>query len=248
MSYYKILTNGVVTDANDVFLRWQAKHKMMIVCPPEQGQFIQSSDQESIYRVPWLLPAPEDVAAQYMTADAVEITEDEYKALRAVLDAGEVPAEEPNQEQQEPQEVVVPGMELDYLRSLKIKEMSEKCRASIISGVDVTLSDGAQHHFSLTVEDQLNLVSLSALTMQGQEQIPYHADGEPCRFFSSEDFQAVVAAATEWKTMQESYFNSLKVYIQSVDDAVELAAIEYGAAVPAEYWSTVLEALYQSGD
>ena len=243
MSYYKILTNGVVTDANDVFLRWQAKHKMMIVCPPEQGQFIQSSDQESIYRVPWLLPAPEDVAAQYMTADAVEITEDEYTALRAVLDAGEVPADAPEPAQEQPEQVP-PSEELEHLRQLKIHEMSATCNAVITSGVDVALSDGKNHHFSLTVEDQLNLVSLSALVMQGQKQIPYHADGEECQFYSLEDFQAITAAATAWKTAQESYFNSLRAYIQGINDAAELAAVEYGTPVPFEYQSSVLQALY----
>ena len=245
MNFYKILTNGVVTDANDVFLRWQPKHKTMMVCSPEQGQFIQGTDQ-TIYRVPWLLPAPEDVADNYMTVDAVEITEDEYKALRAVLDAGEVPADAPESAQEQPEQVP-PSEELERLRQLKIHEMSATCNAVITSGVDVALSDGLTHHFSLSVEDQLNLVSLSALILQGQTQIPYHVDGEPCAFFSVEDFQAVTRAATEWKTMQESYFNSLKNYIQHIQHASELAAVTYGTAVPYEYQSAVLQALGGGG-
>ncbi|MCD8189062.1 MAG: hypothetical protein LUD78_02395 [Clostridiales bacterium] len=129
------------------------------------------------------------------------------------------------------------------IRADKITEMSTACNAAITAGVDVTLSDGESHHFSLTVEDQLNLVSLSALLTAGQEAVPYHADGEECRYYTAEDFTAIVAAATAWKMYHEAYFNSLKAYISALEDTAEIQAIVYGCAIPVEYQSEVYQAL-----
>ncbi|MCD7820866.1 MAG: hypothetical protein LUG64_01460 [Clostridiales bacterium] len=132
---------------------------------------------------------------------------------------------------------------LEGIRADKIAEMSADCEAQITDGVDVTLSDGESHHYSLTVEDQLNLVSLSALLTAGQEAVPYHADGEECRYYTAEDFAAIVTVATAWKMYHEAYFNSLKAYISALEDTAEIRAIAYGCAIPAEYQSEVYQAL-----
>ncbi|MCD7886733.1 MAG: hypothetical protein LUG44_03840 [Clostridiales bacterium] len=132
---------------------------------------------------------------------------------------------------------------LEDIRADKIAEMSQTCEDKITAGVDVTLSDGESHHYSLTVEDQLNLVSLSAMLTAGQEAVPYHADGEECRYYTAEDFAAIVAMATTWKMYHEAYFNSLKAYISALEDTAEIRAIAYGCAIPAEYQSEVYQTL-----
>lgn len=88
MTYYKIIKDGIVIDANYVFLRWQEKHKTMLACEPEHGQFIQSTDQQEIWTVDWLNPVPAELAGAYDVIEAVEITADEYAALRKQLDNG----------------------------------------------------------------------------------------------------------------------------------------------------------------
>lgn len=88
MNYYKVIKNGIVIDANCVFLRWQDKHRTMVVCRPENGQFIQSSDQQVIWRVDWLNPIQNELSGKYDTVDAVEITAEEYAELRQRLDSG----------------------------------------------------------------------------------------------------------------------------------------------------------------
>ena len=46
---------------------------------------------------------------------------------------------------------------LEDVKAKKIADMSEACRNAIIAGFDVLLSDGKPHHFSMTIEDQLNI-------------------------------------------------------------------------------------------
>ena len=135
---------------------------------------------------------------------------------------------------------------LNTIKANKTAEMSAACRAAIVAGFDVTLSDGKDHHFSLTVEDQLNLNALFGLLAAGAEQVPYHADGETCVYFTAADMQVVVQEATAHKTYHESYFNSLKAYIASKRTAASVHAIEYGTEIPEQYQSDVLKALLEA--
>ena len=134
---------------------------------------------------------------------------------------------------------------LNTIKANKTAEMSAACRAAIVAGFDVALSDGKDHHFSLTVEDQLNLNALFGLLATGAEQVPYHADGETCMYFTAADMQTVVQEATAHKTYHESYFNSLKAYIASKRTAASVDAIEYGTEIPEQYQSDVLKALLE---
>lgn len=134
---------------------------------------------------------------------------------------------------------------LNTIKANKTAEMSAACRAAIVAGFDVTLTDGKDHHFSLTVEDQLNLNALFGLLATGAERVPYHADGETCVYFTAADMQTVVQGATAHKTYHESYFNSLKAYIASKRTAASVDAIEYGTEIPEQYQSDVLKALLE---
>lgn len=131
---------------------------------------------------------------------------------------------------------------LAKIRVDKLQELSAECNAVIISGVDVQLADGT-HHFSMSVEDQLNLMSLQAMVTAGQTEVAYHADGEPCRFFTAEEFASLVATATNWKLYHESYYNSMRVYINALEDADTISGITYGDPVPEEYQTDVLKLL-----
>lgn len=124
-----------------------------------------------------------------------------------------------------------------------IAAMSEACAAAITGGVDVALSDGQTCHFSLTLEDQMNLMSLQALVDAGAEAVPYHADGEDCRYYSAADFHTITQAATMWKMYQESYFNSLRSYIQSLESEDDLEAVRYGMEIPEAFQTDVLRQL-----
>lgn len=132
---------------------------------------------------------------------------------------------------------------LDDVKAAKLQELSEACHAAIVAGFDVKLSDGKDHHFSMTVEDQLNINALFGLIAGGTVQVPYHADGEPCRYFSAAEFMSIAEAATAHKTYHESYYNSLKSYVASKRTEASVAAIVYGTDIPTQYQSDVLQTL-----
>ena len=98
---------------------------------------------------------------------------------------------------------------VEDVRTETVAQMSATCNAAIVGGVDVTLTGGETKHFSLTLEDQLNLLSLQGRVASGADSVPYHADGEECSYYSAADFGRIADAATRWKLYQESYFNAL---------------------------------------
>ena len=119
--------------------------------------------------------------------------------------------------------------------------MSYACRIAIENGFDLELR-GEMHHFSLTTQDQLNLMSLSTMT-QTQSLIPYHADGEECTFYTAEEINQIINAAASFKNYQIAYHNALKTYINALDTIEAIAAITYGTPIPDEYKTNVLMVL-----
>ena len=113
--------------------------------------------------------------------------------------------------------------------------------AVITNGIDIVLSDNNTYHFSLTTQDQLNLITLSTMIAGGQEMVPYHADSELCRYYSATDMLNVIQKATEFKSFQVTYFNSLKAYIESMNSVRAIGAVQYGIDIPEEYQSDVLK-------
>lgn len=191
-----------------------------------------------------MLPITSDLY-DYESAEVIQIDEQEYNILKAALETEDEIVIEPETPVEEEPEYVDPNdvVTVDYVKSVKVAEMSNACNKVIINGFDVVLRDGNSYHFSLTTQDQLNLITLSSMVANGEEQIPYHADGELCRFYSADDINIIITTATQFKTYQISYFNALKAYIESLDDMNEISAITYGVDIPAEYQSDVLKVL-----
>lgn len=246
MKYYKIICDskfiGVGTDLD--MRRYQLKHRILLICTPEQAQYIQNKD--SLYRAQWMLPEGiNDVSA--ISATVIEITESEYNSLYSAIESGEdIPIDNDDNQNKENDEPVIDKdteITVEFIREQKINEMSVACSNIITSGFDVVLSDNESHHFSLTTQDQLNLITLTTLMASGETSIPYHADGELCKFYSTDDITAISSGATNFKTYHVSYFNSLKSYIESLNDIEKISAITYGSEIPSEYMSDVLKVL-----
>lgn len=104
----------------------------------------------------------------------------------------------------------------------KKSELSAECEKTIIYGVDV---GGA--HYSLTIEDQANILALTPLAQAGSS-VFYHSDGSMCREYSSDEFLAVVNAATVFKTLQTTYCNLLMRQVETMTNAEQVKAVEYG--------------------
>ena len=191
-----------------------------------------------------MLPITTDLY-KYESAEVIQIDEQEYNTLKTALETEDEIVIEPETPVEEEPEYVDPNdvITVDYVKSVKIAEMSNTCNKVITNGFDVTLSDGNSYHFSLTTQDQLNLITLSSMVASGETQIPYHADGELCRFYSAEDINIIITTATHFKTYQVSYFNALKAYIESMTDIETIGAVVYGMEIPAEHQSDVLKVL-----
>lgn len=247
MGYYKLIngTNFVGTASQPDFRMFQRKHNILLTCDEEEAQYIQIGD--NLYRAMWMVPVTND-AIPYILVDVIRIGEDEFNALS---NGEEFPAA--NAEGQdvlpEIEEQIAPNdadiATLGYIKNKKISEMSAVCNRIISEGFSLALSDGADHHFALTTQDQLNLITLATLVSNGEQAIPYHADGELCKFYSADDVRKIISAATAFKTYHISYFNTIKSYIASLDAMSDVIAVYYGMEIPTEYQSDVLKYLLE---
>ena len=143
-----------------------------------------------------------------------------------------------------PPEPYVPTLE--ELQAAKKREISQACETAIYSGVDVTLTDGSTEHFSLTEHDQLNLFGKQVQLAAGTTELEYHADGQPCRYYSAADMQTIIAAAMQHVSYHTTYCNAVNMWIAGCESTEEVQAIYYGADVPEEYQSDVLKAYIAS--
>gem|GEM_PF-4384087 len=82
----------------------------------------------------------------------------------------------------------------EFLREEKLAELQKACQNAIDEGVEVATSEGTKR-FSLTMQDQINLLRLQNLLDKGCEAIPYHADGEAIWHWSCEDVQNILHEA-----------------------------------------------------
>lgn len=257
MKYYKIINSDrQVIDAliskEISYVKFQQRNKLLVNCAKDEAQGFLSYDLLNVYRTEDMIKFPSNCNYQYDEVTLKEITEDDYNILRKALDDSKPiepepeptpePEPEPNPEPDEPE---VDDNTLELVKTSKVSEMSKTCNKVITNGFDVVLSDGQSHHFSLTLDDQANLSTLSADMMVGSKTLPYHADGEECQFFSVEDMTKIITTAKEFKTYHITYFNSLKLYILSLDDINVIGNIEYGDEIPNENKSEVLLMLEQ---
>lgn len=81
--YYKVIKNNKVIDVLDklVYLKWQPKHKIMVLSDENEAQAILSSDNETIWHEKTLYKIPVD---GYETVSLVPIDIYEYKTLKAL--------------------------------------------------------------------------------------------------------------------------------------------------------------------
>ncbi|OUQ13039.1 acyl carrier protein [Lachnoclostridium sp. An14] len=131
---------------------------------------------------------------------------------------------------------------LEELQANKRREVSAACERAIYNGVSVTLAGGSVEHFALTEHDQINLFGKQAQLAAGVEQLEYHADGQPCRYYRAADMQAIITAAMWHVSYHTTYCNAINMWIAGCETAEEVTAIFYGADVPEEYQSEVLQA------
>ena len=239
MKYFKIILNnqiiGVITSDN--FFKYQPITGCFLLSDEQNGEYLEYKGKT--YRSTWMAPITHYIP--YTTAIVTEITEEEYLIYMEAIDNNQTIEDETDPEPIPVVPYIDPDeqISIDFMRSSKINEMSHACRTTIESGIDVILH-GEIKHFSLTTQDQLNLMGLNTST---GGLIPYHADGEEMTFYTVEEINQIISAANQLKNYNTAYFNSLKTYINALETIEDIAAITYGTPIPEEYKSDVLKVL-----
>lgn len=79
--YYKVIKNNKVIDVLDnlIYLKWDSKHRVMVLTSEDDAQAILSSDKNTIWHERTLYKVPVD---GYDCVDVEEIDEYEYKQLK----------------------------------------------------------------------------------------------------------------------------------------------------------------------
>lgn len=82
--YYKVMKNNKVIDVLDqlIYLKYQPKHKIMVLCDINEAQAILGSDGNTIWHERTLYNIP--VENDYDCVDLVEISKYEYEQLRVL--------------------------------------------------------------------------------------------------------------------------------------------------------------------
>ena len=119
-------------------------------------------------------------------------------------------------------DVIETSEPIDKVISQKKAELSEECEKAIIAGVDV-----GDAHYSLTIEDQANILALTPLAQAGNS-VFYHSDSNMCCEYSPDEFNKIVNAVTAHKTLQTTYCNLLMRQVEEMSDVEEIKAVEYG--------------------
>lgn len=81
--YYKVLKNNKVIDVLDnlIYLKWEPKHKIMVLTGEDDAQAIMSSGKDDIWHVKGFYKVPVD-EPKFETVELEEIDEFEYKQLK----------------------------------------------------------------------------------------------------------------------------------------------------------------------
>lgn len=248
MTYYKIQdeTGLIGVGTSESLRKHQKKHNILLFASGEDAECIDVNG--TLYRDKWFQPMKSDLYP-CMDAKVIAINQEEYDILSEALKEGKTIDEAVPNEVDISNESIVETPEneyeqitAEYVRSVKLKELSAECARTISSGFDLTLS-GEMLHFSMTANDQLNLNSASVQILNGESEIPYHPDGGDFRIFSSDEMVQIINAANAHKTYQLAYFNSLKKWVNALSRISSIQAVTYGSEIPKKYVSSFLKSL-----
>jgi len=213
---YKAIYENIVIDVfkDLTYMRFLPKSKRVVMTDKSSANCILSSNKKEQYHVKGM-PYPD--GSDYKTVSLVKILEPEFNRLTLLLKDGN--------------EVCNNEKLLNEVREKKIEEMSKICNQTIVNGVTVRFSDNKEHHFRLTIEDQINLISLKSLIDSGLQEVVYHETDSLCKSYIAEDILLLIKTADEHKMYHTTYFNKLKHYIKDLYDVEKIKRIKYGIKI-----------------
>lgn len=131
--------------------------------------------------------------------------------------------------------------ELNSALFSKTNQLKSICSKNIVKGVDY---NGEHYNYELT--DQNNIKSAVNLASTTGLDVPYHANGKPCRLYSPEEIIAIYVINETNLTHHITYSNQLNLYTETLTTKEEVNAIEYGQPLAGEYLETYVMIMAQS--
>ena len=211
---YKIICNNQVVDLlqnEPIYVRFQNRFNRAKPTDKSSAQGFVGSDNKTVYILPGNI-RPANKTWRFGTL--CKISEVEFNKLTELLTTNKT--------------ISNSKIQLDDLRKNKIAEMNKCCVENITKGISVLLSDNSYHHFTLAIEDQLNLSMYEKMIENGSKSILYHENGNTVKLFSSEDMKKIISAANNLKRYQLTYYNLLKYCINNMYDIDAISNIYYG--------------------
>ena len=246
--WFKVIQDGelIGTVTNLSFAKYIPETGRLLICDAIDGQYLVLNDR--FYRDSWMLPVNKDADVEFETATILSIPEKEYVLLSTPEEEHE-PIVVDNTPEKEDISAKAPTeadtATIEYVRKKKLEELSATCEEVIKDGFSLVLADGASHHFSMSIEDQINLINLE-LALDRHEDTIYHADGELSQYYSEEDARSIVNGAHKWSMYNRALFNSFKNWINNIEDIYEIGSITFDSEIPDEYCTDALQTLIQN--
>ena len=203
MKYFKIIKDnefiGIGTTRD--MRKFQKKHNVLLVCDENEAQYIQCG--EDLYHASWM----EAVEGNSVIADIIRIEEDEYNCLFAAIESNEEIkfADEPVIEY-EPIVDEIEELTVDYIRSAKLAELKRECNKAITEGFDMKLGDEETRHFTLSMDDQINLLTQA---------------------YFDEKMQTVIVVMNNFKVKHMNHLKELEEYVNSLTSIEEITKVAY---------------------
>ena len=150
----------------------------------------------------------------------------------------------PERELTEEEKAALKEQEFLNAKSYKIDEMSNACEKAIENGVIV-----GGKAYSYTVQDQSNMLSIVNMAKETGMEVPYHANGEACTLYDYSSIAEIYMEEQMNLMKNQTYFNQLKLYINSITDVNELDTVNgiyYGTKLQGEYLDTYNKIIAQS--
>lgn len=145
----------------------------------------------------------------------------------------------------DPFEPIEPSLE--DIKSFKISYLSSICNQMITDGIDMVIGDTTEH-FSYKSEDQVNIKDAFDLALQTGLDIPYHCDGGGCKLYTADQIINLYISQKTNLTHHTTYFNQMRMYVNSLDDIDTVNAIEYGDELTGQYLTDYNIAMNQAAE
>ena len=126
MTFYKIIKDNKVIDANNKFFKFLKKRLIPISCDSNDAEVVVSSDGNKYYTADWMKPAPAQLNVELVKVFI--ISEEEYNSLKEQLELNEVIVIEPVQTEETTTTEVIEQPKEEIQKVVNIRELYEEIR------------------------------------------------------------------------------------------------------------------------